>query len=174
MEGIEKCPFCGIVPQPDSRGFLIHPAGKCIMSSICIPISDWQTRHPLQSGLQPLDEEAVKQYLYAHSNGIYTMDNAKDVAKTICAKFGSGQAGVGLDEESVFQAIKHVELYWAVNNLDNFKREIAKVICSKFTKPQGKVPSVLEIMEEIKPYCGLTERRDKIAKVIHNLLKASQ
>ena len=42
-----------------------------------------------ENGLVELDEKELYNYMCDHADGIYTMDNAKDVAKSICQRFGS-------------------------------------------------------------------------------------
>lgn len=51
-----------------------------------------------------LDEDKVKNYLYAMGDGIYTMDNAKDVAHNICKQFSQPKIKLP-SEESILNVI---------------------------------------------------------------------
>lgn len=79
-------------------------------------------RFSAPGGLVPLSEDAVRKFLFANSDGIYTVDNARDVAKTICQRFGVPK--VPTVEEMARAAYKQhmmnatVEGKWDINLTD--------------------------------------------------------
>lgn len=193
MEGIELkgCAFCNGRPEI-KVGMPFHGYVRCPMHTAWLPVEDWQTRHPLQSG-ENWENQFDKKFpkLYQSLNTTEPCTGQVKIFIDALLKFGhSAQAGVGLDDDEVYQfMIDHFpelcprnnetgkDLQMGIKAIRRGKKAI-EFILAKLTQPQGKMEDIYAELCKTNPpglyqcSCGNYYDSEVVSKFYRHLARA--